>query len=289
MTNLTPGATRGRPPSEGVPKAETHRALSARRRGPDGATLLGLGGSLALIATAMALGGSATAFFDLPAALIVLAGTVAVTTISFGLSDIAGLPAALLKAVLRQGHDPQAVARLLLAMAEMAREHGPATLARLLPDLRGDPFTQHAVSLLAEGLPAETIERMLGSEIEAQCARHAGAGAILRRGAEVAPAMGLIGTLVGLVQMLGGLDDPGTIGPSMAVALLTTFYGAVLGNVVLAPLAGKLDRRSGEETLVRTLVLIGAASAARQENPRRLEMLLNAVLPPAQRIRYFES
>ena len=111
---------------------------------------------------------------------------------------------------------------------------------------------------------------------------------VLRKMGEFSPAMGLIGTLVGLVQMLGHLDDPSTIGPSMAVALLTTFYGAVLANIVFLPLASKLERNSAEETLVNNVYLMGAASIGRQENPRRLEMLLNSVLPPAKRVRYFD-
>ncbi len=111
---------------------------------------------------------------------------------------------------------------------------------------------------------------------------------VFRKAAEVSPAMGLIGTLVGLVQMLGNLEDPSSIGPSMAVALLTTFYGAILAHMVFSPLASKLERNSDEEALVQNFYLLGAASIVRQENPRRLEMVLNALLPPASRLRYFD-
>ncbi|MBT5809419.1 MAG: flagellar motor protein MotA, partial [Rhodospirillaceae bacterium] len=101
------------------------------------------------------------------------------------------------------------------------------------------------------------------------------------------PAMGLIGTLVGLVQMLGSLSDPSTIGPKMALALLTTFYGAVLSNLVFTPLASKLERNSSDEILINHLHAMAAASIGRQENPRRLEMLLNTILPPGKRIEFF--
>jgi chemotaxis protein MotA len=90
------------------------------------------------------------------------------------------------------------------------------------------------------------------------------------------------------VQMLGNLNDPATIGPSMAVALLTTFYGAVLANMVFLPLASKLERNSQEEALINNLYVMGAASIGNQENPRRLEMLLNSILPPANRVQYFD-
>ena len=111
---------------------------------------------------------------------------------------------------------------------------------------------------------------------------------ILRRAGEVAPAMGLIGTLVGLVQMLGQLEDPSSIGPAMAVALLTTFYGAILANMFFLPLATKLERNAGVEAQVKQIYALGAASIARQENPRRLEVALNATLPPTERVRFFD-
>ena len=106
--------------------------------------------------------------------------------------------------------------------------------------------------------------------------------------AEFSPAMGLIGTLIGLVQMLGNLQDPANIGPSMAVALLTTFYGAVLANMVFMPLAAKLERNSSEETLISTIYMMGASSVGRQENPRRLENLINSIVSPEDRIQYFD-
>jgi chemotaxis protein MotA len=110
----------------------------------------------------------------------------------------------------------------------------------------------------------------------------------MKKAGDIAPAMGLIGTLIGLVQMLGNLDDPSSIGPSMAVALLTTFYGAVLANMVFMPLAAKLERNSGEEELLNSVYMVGAVSIGRQENPRRLEMLINSILPPSKRVSYFD-
>ena len=100
--------------------------------------------------------------------------------------------------------------------------------------------------------------------------------------------LGLIGTLLGLVQMLGNLSDPASIGPSMALALLTTFYGAVLANMVFLPLASKLERNSEAEALLDTIYLTAALSIARQDNPRKLEIELNAILPPGERVRIFD-
>ncbi len=111
---------------------------------------------------------------------------------------------------------------------------------------------------------------------------------ILRRAGDVAPAMGLIGTLIGLVQMLGSLNDPRTIGPAMAIALLTTFYGAILAHMVFLPLAARADRMSEEEALSNSVYTLGVASIGRKENPRRLEVIVNALLPPEQKVNFFE-
>ena len=141
---------------------------------------------------------------------------------------------------------------------------------------------------MVDGLPAEEVERILTQDNQATFERHLRSAGVLRRAGEVAPAMGLIGTLIGLVQMLGNLDDPSSIGPAMAVALLTTFYGAVLANMVFTPLATKLERNAQVESVVRQIYTIGAASISRQENPRRLEMMLNTILAPRQRVTYFD-
>lgn len=254
----------------------------------DLATVLGLGGAFAMVVLTVIMGGSPGAFFDLASLLLVGGGTVAVTTVSFSLTDMAGVSAFCLRTLVRTLPDPRAVARQMLLLAEAARKSEAASLRGLLPELRSDPFLHRCVTLITEGLTADDVEQVLAGEAEAAAAAQAKGIGVLRRAADVAPAMGLIGTLIGLVQMLGNLENPSTIGPSMAVALLTTFYGAILGSMVLSPLAGKLERNSDEESVVKTLYLIGAVSIARQENPRRLEMLLNTVLPPGKRVQYFD-
>ena len=257
------------------------------RGGVDVATLVGLAAAAGVILIAMAAGGSLRAFLDPPSLIIVLGGTMAVTTASFSLGDVAVAWRDAGAVLIHQTHDPRGVARQVLLLAEAARR-APETLKNLLPELRGEVFLHRCVTLVSEGLPPDDIERMLTGEVEASGASRVKSAGVLRRASEVAPAMGLIGTLVGLVQMLGSLNDPSAIGPAMALALLTTFYGAVLGNVVLAPLAAKVERSAEEDALIKTLYTIGAVSIARQENPRRLEMLLNAVLPPGKRIQYFD-
>jgi chemotaxis protein MotA len=137
-----------------------------------------------------------------------------------------------------------------------------------------------------DGIAVTEVERMLEDERRATVQRRLDSAEILRRAADIAPAMGLIGTLVGLVQMLGQLNDPSAIGPAMAVALLTTFYGAVLGTMVLAPLAAKLERVSSDERDLLAIYAAGAAAIGRKDHPRQVEHTLNALLPEAERVQY---
>lgn len=263
-------------------------AHGRRTPGIDFATVVGLIGGLSLIGVAMFLGGSIGGFVDVPALLIVILGTIAVTSISFSLSDLARAQKVTLRALLNTSRDPKETATGTLQIAERARKDGVLSLQDFLDEARGDAFLSRGLSLVVDGAPAQEAENVMRTELHAIADRHNKGADILRRAAEVAPAMGLIGTLVGLVQMLGNLDDPSAIGPAMAVALLTTFYGAVLGNMVFSPLASKLERKSDEEALLNEIYLLGIISIGRQESPRRLEVLLNTILPPAKRISYFD-
>jgi chemotaxis protein MotA len=248
----------------------------------------GIGIGFLLILSATLLGGALPAYADLPAFLMVFGGTTAVTQISFSLEDSRRLPEALKTAFLMKLGNPAEAALRLVALADKARLSGFFALEAYLPRLADDPFLVKAIALVVDNTPAEVIERELKTELQALLARHSRAAAMLRRAGEVAPAMGLIGTLIGLVQMLLNLNNPGSIGPAMAVAILATLYGAVLANMVLLPLAHKLERNSHAEALLHNLSIMAAVSIALQESPRRTEVLLNSVLPPAERVSYFD-
>ena len=256
--------------------------------GLDLATLLGVLGAFAIIAAAMVLGGSPRSFVDLPAILIVFGGTLLVTTASFSLTEMRGARSVAWRAVVYNAEHPTAAARRILYLADKARHRGALALAEMGNGLSQSRFLTQAVQLVADGMPVEEIKQILTLELDATQRRHARAASILRRAGEVSPAMGLIGTLVGLIQMLGNLDDPSTIGPSMAVALLTTFYGAILANMLFNPLASKLERNSLIEATVNEIYAMGAVSISRQENPRRLEMRINSILSPAERVNFFD-
>ncbi|MEC4591442.1 MotA/TolQ/ExbB proton channel family protein [Nitrospirillum amazonense] len=258
------------------------------RHGLDLTTVLGLAAGFALVFSALAFGGHARAFINVPSLMIVVGGTIAVTIVSFAREDLAACRRQLARALMRPVADIADVSGYVLQMAEAARRNGPLTLQPLMKDKGVEPLQARAIELVVDGIAAEDVERILRTEIEAQQARSRHGAAVLRRASEVAPAMGLIGTLVGLVQMLGNLQDPAAIGPAMAIALLTTFYGALVGNMALAPLAGKLERNTDAQAIVDTLFMLGAISIARQENPRRLEMMMNTVLPPELRLNHYD-
>ena len=254
----------------------------------DIATVAGLVVGFALVATAIFIGGSPGAFIDIPSVLIVVLGTLAITMVCFSLGEMLSSWKVVAKTISYSARNPSDAAMHVLQLAEVARKGGVLTLQGQLDSLQSEQFLWKGLSLVVDGTPAEEVEIIMRRDLTATVNRHFKSASILRKAGDIAPAMGLIGTLIGLVQMLGNLDDPSTIGPSMAVALLTTFYGAILANMVFNPLAAKLERNSGEEELLNQVYLMGATSIGRQENPRRLEMLLNSILPPSKRVSYFD-
>lgn len=260
----------------------------AATRERDLGTWVGFSVAFLLLLSAMALGGSLPAYADIPAFLMVFGGTAAVTAASFTVEDFTNLPNVLATTLVRGVPRGGPVANRLLAIAEQARRAGFLALENLLPKLKDDRFLVKAMAYVIDNTPPEQIERALRTELQATMARHRATADMMRRGGEVAPAMGLIGTLVGLVQMLANLNNPASIGPAMAVAILATLYGAVLANMVLLPLAAKLDRNNHAEALVANLTIMAAVSIAGQDSPRRLEVMLNSILPPAERVAYFD-
>ncbi len=252
-------------------------------------TIFGMLTAFVLVIGAILLGGSGKAFVNLQGILIVVLGTFAVTAISFRLNEMATLPHNIWVLLRHSQKEPSEEAIKVIKIAVEARKHNDVLmLERLLPKLKGTPFLHQAIQLVVDGAQPDEIEQIMRREASTASARHMRSVDFLRRAGDVAPAMGLIGTLIGLVRMLGNLDDPSNMGAAMAVALLTTFYGAVMAHLVFIPLAAKTEHCTEEEALVNNLYAMGATSIRRKENPRRLEMLLNTILPPAKRITFFK-
>lgn len=253
----------------------------------DGALLIGVSSAFLLIGAAISFSDSMRSFLDFPSALIVLLGTAAVTLVSFSLVEVLAVIPMLLRTLFPPSRNVIRACERAMNLAEIGRRNGILALDHVLPQLAREPFLQRAIAMAVDGMPPEKIEAVLGTEIEATSERLTRSANVLRRAAEVAPAMGLIGTLIGLVQMLANLKDPDAIGPAMAVALLTTFYGAVLAYMVFAPIAAKVDRNATDERQIQQIYAAAAVSISRQENPRQLETLLNTLLPPSQRLDFY--
>lgn len=255
---------------------------------PDYATLLGFVFAISLIVIAIYLGNSDASFFNVPSLLIVLFGTMAVTAISFTGAELVKAGDIIVRSLFRKVYDPIKLAEALLGLCVIAKKKGLLAVAQTEKELMKDPFLHQVLQMAIDGNKPEDIDFIVSQDIASLSERHKRSAQLTRRAAETAPAMGLIGTLVGLVQMLADLENPDSIGPAMAVALLTTFYGAILGTVVMAPLTVKLDKNSQDEALIRHMIRLTAVAIARQDSPRKLELALNSILPPTQQIRYFD-
>jgi chemotaxis protein MotA len=251
-------------------------------------TLLGIIVGFILIIVAMFENGSPSSFINAPSILIVFLGTGAITIVSFSLKDLKNIPKTIWSMISYSPHNAIDIGTTMIQLAEKARQNGIISLEATLKQVKDDPFLHKALTLAVDGTNEHEIENMLQREISYTVNLQNKSVDLLRRAAEVAPAMGLIGTLIGLVQMLGTLEDPSSIGPNMAVALLTTFYGAVMAHMIFLPLAAKAERNSHNQSVTNSLYIVGVLSIAREENPRRLEMQLNAMLPQSQRLQYFK-
>lgn len=249
----------------------------------DLATLLGLVVSLGLVGYAIFLGGNVAGFIDIPSILIVICGTFTVTLISFSATEMSRAILVILKAFFNNLPSPDDEARRMIQLIQKARKAGLLSLQKDAAQEQ-ESFLQQGLALAVDGAPAELIDKVLKADTLSMLERHQQGIQVLKKASETAPAMGLIGTLIGLVQMLGNLAEPDKIGPAMAVAILTTFYGAIMAYMVLTPLVGKLERNSAEELMLRKIYSMSAIAIAKLENPRQLELQLNSILPPSLRI-----
>ena len=243
-------------------------------------TVAGLVVGFILIIVAIFLGGSLGAFIDVPSVLIVIGGAIAATFIRFTLPDVINSISVAMKAFFAKPQSPEDIIQELVTLSNIARKEG---LLKLEKQPVSDPFLKKAIMYCVDGHEADFIEDVLSKEIDLTLERHGLGQNIFASIGDAAPAFGMIGTLVGLVNMLGNMKDPASIGPSMAVALLTTLYGAVLANLMALPISDKLKRRSQEEELNKKLVVEGVIGLQKGLNPRVLEELLQTFLPPKKR------
>lgn len=246
----------------------------------DIATLIGLLGGLGVIMGAIVTGGDVMLFVNVPSILIVVGGTFMVLLMEASLKDFIGSFSIAMKAFFYQTDDPKQLIAEATQLADVARKNG---LLALENQEIGNAFLKKGISLCVDGHDPALVRRMLSKDIDMTIQRHVTGQKMFKNMAVTAPAMGMIGTLVGLVQMLANMSDPASIGPAMAVALLTTLYGAVIANAFAMPLVEKLALTSLIEKTNKSLIMETISGIQDGMNPRVLEQLLLNYLPNSAR------
>ena len=250
----------------------------------DIATLIGLVGSMGLIYWAMDSAAGIGAFLDPASMVIVFAGSIMVLLMRSTLPEFINAWAkVLMKTILNKNENAGEIIEQLVSMANISRRDGVIALEGQMGEIE-NLFLQTGIGMVVDGTDADTIESKLNNDLELMAHRHATASGVFKSWKDIAPAMGMIGTLVGLVGMLQNMSDPKAIGPAMAIALLTTLYGALIANILAGPLAEKLDGYSADEQNVCSLILEGVIEIRKGTmNPRVLEDVLKSRLSPAER------
>jgi chemotaxis protein MotA len=246
----------------------------------DFATFVGIFSGLSLIFGAIVLGGSVLLFVNVPGLMIVVGGTVSATLVTFPLSEVLTAFKAMFVVFRDQGERPEDVVQLMVKLADVCRKKGVLALQEIKTD---NMILRKACQLIADGSEEDLITNTLLIEIESLKSRHYISQEVFRKMGSFSPAFGMLGTLIGLVQMLSQLDDPSKIGPAMAVALLTTFYGSILSTMAFLPIAGKLRARTNREILVLEIIFEGAKSILESSNPIMVYEKLSSFLPPRVR------
>jgi chemotaxis protein MotA len=243
----------------------------------DLATLIGLIGACIVVGTAIVFGGSVSAFVDTASLVLVVGGTLLVTLMKFSFRTFANATKVAIKAFIYRVPEPEALIDSSIYLAQQARTNGLLALEEAdVPD----EFFRKALDLVHD---PQVVRSILTKDLDLTLKRHRDGQAIFKAIGDAAPAMGMIGTLIGLVQMLGAMSDPKQIAPAMAIALLTTLYGAMIANVIAIPIADKLALRSTEERLAKSLIIDAVMSIQDGQHPRVMQDLLKNYLPKSRR------
>lgn len=246
----------------------------------DLATLIGLVGAMIIIIASILLGASAGMFLNMPSFLIVVVGSLLVVLAKFSIQQFFGAVKVAVRAFKFRLPATEDLIEEVVELANIARKDG---LLVLESREMSSPFLKSGIQLMIDGQPYETVREILEKERLLTLDRNRWGAKIFTAMGDVAPAMGMIGTLIGLVQMLSNMEDPKSIGPAMAVALLTTLYGAVLATMVFLPLADKLNLRMTEEARMQGLLIDAMGAIQQGTNPRIIEQMLGSYLPPEKR------
>jgi chemotaxis protein MotA len=240
-------------------------------------TVIGIGAGLACIIISILLGGEMGSFMNVPSVFVVIGGTIASTVVAYPGKMLKSLKSVYTMAFKKKHVDLNEDIEMIIKIANVARREGLLALEDAVGEI-DNPFLQKGIMLIVDGADGELVKNILETEISFIQERHSQGQAIINSMASFAPAYGMIGTLIGLINMLKNLNDASALGPGMSVALITTFYGVVLANLVFTPVAKKLKAQSDSEALQKELFMEGLLSIQDGENPRIIKDKLTAFL-----------
>lgn len=246
----------------------------------DFASIVGILSGISLIIAAIFLKGDLTNFFNIAGMMIVLGGTIASTLLTFPLKDVIKAFQAAFFVLYERNIDPNDMVKTIIKLSNISRRQGLIALSKIKVD---NPILKKSCNLIADGAEEYVIRNSLRIEIDSLKHRHYNIQDIFIKMATFSPAFGMIGTLIGLVQMLNILNDPSAIGPAMAIALLTTFYGVLLSTLFFLPIGGKLKARTMTEVINMEIVFEGAISILQNNNPLMVFERLSSFIPPKSR------
>jgi chemotaxis protein MotA len=249
----------------------------------DLATVIGIVTGLGLVVTTIIMGGSPEIFIHVPSMMIVFGGATGAVLISFQLKEVLGVIGVIRKAFFSEQVDNAALIQQIVQLSQKARKEGLLAIDKEINQIE-DAFLRSGMEMVVDGTEAELIRNIMETELSYTMSRHKRGQLILTSYGEYAPAFGMIGTLIGLIAMLQNLSDPSQIGGGMAVALITTFYGAFAANLVFLPLAKKLKNRSEEEIVTKEMIIEGVLSIQFGEHPNTIQRKLMNFLSPKERV-----
>ncbi|MGD9172696.1 MAG: motility protein A [Desulfobacterales bacterium] len=246
-------------------------------------TLIGIVVAFGLVIISILMGGDGSWFVNYPSLMIVMGGTMGATLLAYPLSEVMGVIKVVKNVFLHRSQMPSEFIPLMSGFAKKARQEGILSFESQLKDIK-DPFLARGIQMAIDGMESSSIEEVMSIEIQYLEERHRLGSDIFTTMGTFAPAVGMLGTIIGLVQMLMQMEDPSQIGAPMAVALLTTFYGTMLANLLFLPVSNKLKTRSKQEVLVKQMILEGIISIQSGDNHRVVEQKLKAFIAPQARV-----
>ncbi len=254
----------------------------------DIATLMGIVIGVSFLIMGILINGTLGTYYDMASIFIVLGGTLASTLISFPLPKFFQTMRSVRHIFAGKEMNPKEAIDMIIDLANIARKEGLLALEEAAFKL-DDEFTKKGILLIVDGTDPELVRNILDTELSFMEERHSNGQSLFETMGAFSPAFGMIGTLIGLINLLKNLEDPSTVGPNMAVALITTFYGAVMANLFFLPMARKLKVRSREEIHLKEVLVEGILSIQAGENPRIIEEKLKAFLSPKMRAKLSEE